>query len=119
MNFLKFCDQWFFPDKNRLKTRFQEISSRKFFFSRLWDEGRYDELYNALDTCIEELEELKKQASGHSRLSRSIEFKISRLLFRKNEISQLMLRKAEKKPEVQLSLIKTEEVEDRDISHLD
>ena len=119
MNFLKFCDQWFFPDRNRLKSRFQEISSQKFYFSRLWDEGRYDDLYHALDACIKELEDLKAQSNENSRLNRSIDFKISRLTFRRNEISQLMMRKAEKKPEEQLPLIKTEEAEHKDISNLD
>lgn len=112
MNFLQLCDHWLFPDKNRLNSKFQEINSRKYDFSRLWDEGKYDELLHALDKGIMDLEELRTQANGHGRLGKAIDFKISRYRFRMHEVSTLLVRKAESKSDEQSSSLKSEETVD-------
>jgi hypothetical protein len=118
MNFLTLCDRWLFPAKNRLQSRFQGIKSQKFYFSRLWDEGRYDELLQALDDSILELEELKEQAQGYTGLKKEIEFKISRLKFRSSEITGLMTRKSQNKPDESLFLVKIEKASEEEDEHL-
>lgn len=93
MRLVKFFEDYLFPQKAALRDRYVKVCRRKYELNYFWSLNLYSDYSQALDECIEELEQISVQSDKYPTLQNSIELKLSQLRFRKQELNSLMLRK--------------------------